>query len=136
MLVNGHWEHGRSGQNLDYEDPYTNEVLLRMPPADQQDLHEAFRAADAAQAPWPRALPATPAAVLRHAVAIMESRRAELIDWLVHESGSTRIKAELEWELARGVTLEAASFPTRMEGPTIEEFAGVHWISVQHQPVA
>jgi aldehyde dehydrogenase (NAD+) len=48
-----------------------------------------------------RPQPATRAAVLRRAAAIMESRRAEIVDWLIHESGSTRIKAELEWNMAR-----------------------------------
>jgi aldehyde dehydrogenase (NAD+) len=36
---------------------------------------------------------------------IMESRRAEIVDWLVHESGSTRIKAGLEWNISRAVSL-------------------------------
>jgi aldehyde dehydrogenase (NAD+) len=49
----------------------------------------------------------------------MEARREEIVDWLIHESGSTRIKANLEWQYARGVTFEAASFPSRMEGPIV-----------------
>ena len=39
----------------------------------------------------------------------MESRRADIVDWLVHESGGPRIKAELEWNTARALTLEASS---------------------------
>ena len=116
MLLNGRWTHGRSGQSFEDVDPYANDVLLRIPLADQADLDDAFAAAAAAQPAWSRAPPATRAAVLRRAVATMESRRAEIIDWLVHESGSTRIKAELEWNMARAVTLEAASFPSAAEG--------------------
>jgi aldehyde dehydrogenase (NAD+) len=116
MLLNGRWTHGGGGQSVDDVDPYTNEVLLRIPLADQADLDHAFEAAAAAQPAWSRARPATRAAVLRRAAAIMESRRAEIVDWLVHESGSTRIKAELEWDMARAVTLEASSFPSSAEG--------------------
>jgi aldehyde dehydrogenase (NAD+) len=115
MLLNRRWTHGGSGHSADDVDPYTNDVLLRIPLADQADLDDAFEAAAAAQPAWSRARPATRAAVLRR-VAIMESRRAEIVDWLVHESGSTRIKAELEWNMARAVTLEASSFPSSAEG--------------------
>ena len=116
MLLNGCWTHGRSGESVEDVDPYTNDVLLRIPLADYADLDDAFQSAAAAQPAWSRAQPATRAAVLRRAATIMESRHAELVDWLVHESGSTRIKAELEWNMARAVTLEASSFPSSAEG--------------------
>src|SRR5688500_17736941 len=116
MLLNGRWRHGGSGQSVEDVNPCTNEVLLRIPLADQADLDDAFEAAVAAQPAWSRALPATRAAVLRRAATIMESRRAEIVEWLVHESGSTRIKAELEWNIAQAVTLEASSFPSFAEG--------------------
>jgi aldehyde dehydrogenase (NAD+) len=76
MLVNGRWTHGGSGQSVEDVDPYTNEVLLQIPLADQADLDDAFEAAAAAQPAWSRARPATRAAVLIRAAAIMESRRA------------------------------------------------------------
>src|SRR4051812_18341812 len=31
MLLNGRWTHGLSGQSVEDVDPYTNEVLLRIP---------------------------------------------------------------------------------------------------------
>ncbi len=49
MLLNGRWTHGRSGQSFEDVDPYTNDVLLRIPLADQADLDDAFAAAAAAQ---------------------------------------------------------------------------------------
>ena len=56
------------------------------------------------------------ASVLRSA-SIMEARHGEIVDWLIRESGSTRVKAELEWQFVRAVTLEA-KHPSRhrMEG--------------------
>ena len=47
---------------------------------------------------------------------IMEARREEIVDWLIRESGSTRIKANIEWQFTHAMTLEATSFPSRAEG--------------------
>jgi hypothetical protein len=44
-------------------------------------------------------------------VAIFDARKEEIIDWLIRESGSTRLKANVEWGAARGITQEAASMP-------------------------
>src|SRR3954462_9119401 len=104
MLLNGRWLHGRSGHTLDDVDPYTNESLLRIPLASEQDLDEAFEAAQAAQPGWASTLPSNRAAVTRRAAEIIDARHAEIVDWLVHESGSTRVKAEWEWAFARDVT--------------------------------
>jgi aldehyde dehydrogenase (NAD+) len=46
----------------------------------------------------------------------MEARHQEIVDWLIRESGSTRIKAELEWQFLCAITQEAASFPNRVAG--------------------
>lgn len=96
MPVDGAWRHGR-GKPLEDRDPYTNDVLVEIPPADGRDLDEAFRAA-AAQTAWAGTLPSERAAVLRRAAAVMEARREEIVGWLVRESDSTRIKANVEWQ--------------------------------------
>jgi aldehyde dehydrogenase (NAD+) len=46
----------------------------------------------------------------------MEVRHEEIVTWLVQESGSARIKAELEWQWARTIFLEAAALAHRIEG--------------------
>jgi aldehyde dehydrogenase (NAD+) len=119
MLLNGTWRYGSGGQVADDLDPYTNDVLVRIPLADERDLDEAFRDAAAAQPQWYSTLPAQRSAVLRRAATIMEARREEIVQWLVRESGSTRIKANLEWEIAHAVTLEAATFPPQVQGPIL-----------------
>src|ERR1700756_3142218 len=50
------------------------------------------------------------AAVMLRSASIMEARHGEIV------AGSTRVKAELEWQFVHAVTLEAASLPHRMEG--------------------
>ena len=74
ILVNGEWRHGRAGQEAEDRDPYTGEVLLRVPLADERDLDDAFRAAAAAQGAWEAALPRERSAVIRQAAEVMEAR--------------------------------------------------------------
>src|SRR5689334_8435340 len=119
MLMNGKWHQGRSDQFGDDLDPYTNDVLVRIRLANQQDLDDAFLAAAMAQPGWHEMLPGERSAIIRRAAEIMEERREEIVDWLIRESGSTRIKANVEWQYAHAVTLEAATFPSRMEGPIL-----------------
>jgi len=116
MPVGGTWRHGRSGRAADDLDPYSTEVLVRIPLADEADVDEAYRAAAAAQREWADWPPGERSAVLRRAAAVMEARREEIVGWLVRESGSTRIKADIEWKFTHAMTLEAASFPSRQEG--------------------
>jgi aldehyde dehydrogenase (NAD+) len=116
QYINGSWCSGNSGKTLDDTDPYTGKVVAQLSMANRADLDKAFDSANEAQAGWAATLPGERARVLLQAAQIMQRRRAEIVDWLIHESGSTRIKAEWEWQLAHDMTLEAASFPHRAAG--------------------
>jgi aldehyde dehydrogenase (NAD+) len=135
MLLNGSWRQGRSGRVSEDRDPYTNDVLVRIALADEQDLEDAFGAAAAAQPQWHEMLPGERSAIVRRAAEIIDQRREEIIDWLIHESGSTRIKATVEWQYARAVTFEAASFPSRVEGPIVPTDIPHKESRVYRQPV-
>jgi aldehyde dehydrogenase (NAD+) len=116
LLVGGAWRRGRSGKTLEDRDPYTGEVLLTIPTAAEADLDDAFAAAAAAQRVWAHVVPGQRAGILHRVAEIMDDRREEIVDWLIRESGSTRMKANLEWQYARAVTLEASTFPSRLDG--------------------
>jgi aldehyde dehydrogenase (NAD+) len=49
-------------------------------------------------------------------VEVIDSRHSEIVDWLIAESGSTRLKAETEWRAVRDGTLAAAGMPARVAG--------------------
>jgi len=91
-------------------------MLVRIPLAGEEDLNEAFRAAADAQPKWAATLPGERAALLRRAADIMEARREEIVTWLIKESGSTRLKANVEWDSAHAIMLEAASAPYKVQG--------------------
>lgn len=101
---------------LQDRNPYTGETILEIPPGDRDDLDAAYTGATRVQGEWAAALPAERAAVMRRAAHIMETRHEEIVAWLVREAGSTRIKADLEWDLVHAVMLEAAILPFLVEG--------------------
>jgi aldehyde dehydrogenase (NAD+) len=97
QFIAGHWRDGRAGASMADIDPYNGIDIVSIALANRADLDEAFAAAASAQRKWDAVLPAEKAAVFRRAASIMEDRHEEIVSWLIRESGSTRIKAELEW---------------------------------------
>lgn len=116
LPIAGKWREGASGRRLEVTNPFSGQKLLDIAMASKADLDEAYRAAAKAQPDWAAKGPGERAAVMHRAVAIFDARRDEIIDWLVRESGSTRIKAAIEWGSARAITLEAAGMPSRSHG--------------------
>lgn len=119
LLIGGQWCCGNAATSRTDVDPYTGEILVEIGQADIGDVDTAFRAAAAAQRDWAGAGPGERGEVLRRAVSILEARRAEVIDWLIKESGSVRIKAELEWSAVKAIMTEASTLPTRAWGRII-----------------
>ncbi|KQT54059.1 aldehyde dehydrogenase [Methylobacterium sp. Leaf456] len=111
LPIGGTWRKGKTSRALADRDPYTGKVILEIPQADRSDLDEAYAKAATARAAWAAELPATRATVFRRATEILEARREEVISWLIHEPGSTRLKATLEWASTRAMMLWASSAP-------------------------
>ncbi len=117
--IAGAWREGGSERSTRVTNPYDGSALLDIRLADRRDLDAAFLAAEKAQAEWSATPPAERSALLQRVVAIFDARKEEIIDWLIRESGSTRLKANVEWGAARGITQEAASMPGRVHGMTL-----------------
>jgi aldehyde dehydrogenase (NAD+) len=116
MPLGGRWRTGSSGKTAADADPWSGAVLTEIPLADAGDLDEAFTAAQRAQREWAAQSPARRADVMLAAAAVVQARRDEITDWLIHETGGTTARAELEWDLVRSVMLEAASVPHHVTG--------------------
>jgi aldehyde dehydrogenase (NAD+) len=116
QYIAGRWRPGRAGITLRDRNPYDDSLLTEIAEASREDLDDAYRSAADVQRDWARALPGERAAVLYRAVEIIDRRHAEIVDWLIAESGSTRLKAEMEWAAVRDGTLAAAAMPARVAG--------------------
>lgn len=135
QYVGGKWRAGRSGKPIDDLNPWTGDTLLTIHGANADDVDEAYRAAAAAQAGW-AALPYPErSAVLLRVASLLAERRDEIEDWIVRESGGTRIKAQQEWQLVKSGTLEAASYPSRISGQILPSTIAGMESRVYRQPV-
>src|SRR5271156_3752124 len=59
------------------------------------------------------------AGVMRAAASVLEARRDEVTDWLIHETAAPVAAAELEWNLAREALLAAAALPYKVTGSIV-----------------
>ncbi|MER2164352.1 MAG: aldehyde dehydrogenase family protein, partial [Psychrobacter alimentarius] len=116
QYIAGEWRSGQDDSVNTDANPYNGDTLVEIQQATSEQLDEAYQAATVAQKEWAQTTPAERAAVLYKVVSIFDQRQDEIVDWLIKESGSTRIKAMVEFSSARAITLEAASFPSRVHG--------------------
>ncbi|STO06898.1 aldehyde dehydrogenase family protein [Exiguobacterium aurantiacum] len=116
MYMNGQWVEGSSDKSIDNVNPFTDETLFSIRSADESDLDNAYSVAKAAQAEWATMLPQDRRALIERFAELTLEHKDEIIDWLVKESGSTRIKAEGEFAASIAIIKEAATFPFRMDG--------------------
>ena len=116
QFIAGEWQKGKDDSINTNTNPYNGDTLVEIQQATKDQLNEAYDAATQAQEAWAKQTPATRAAVLYKVVNILDQRQEEIVDWLIKESGSTRIKAMVEFGATRAITLEAATFPNRVHG--------------------
>ena len=116
LYIDGVWREGSSEATGRTHNPFTGETVLELRLASAADVHDAYRSASLAQPAWARTAPQDRQRILERTAHHLHHRREEIVDWLVREAGSTRLKAGLEIELALGVLRESATFPLRMEG--------------------
>lgn len=116
QYIAGEWQSGQDDSVNTDTNPYNGDTLVKIQQATSEQLDDAYQAATVAQKKWAQTTPAERAAIMYKAVSIFDQRQEEIVDWLIKESGSTRIKAMVEFGSARAITLEAASFPNRVHG--------------------
>lgn len=116
MYINGEWQKGSSNKSMTNVNPFNGEELVTIQAATKEDLNNAYEAAARAQAEWANELPQNKRAVLEKVIVVMEENKDLIIDWIVKESGSTLMKATVEFGSSINILKESSSFPYRMEG--------------------
>jgi aldehyde dehydrogenase (NAD+) len=116
MFIDGQWVEGSSDKSIDNTNPFTDETLFSIRSADESDLDQAYEVAKAAQVEWATMLPQNRRALIEKFAEVTLEHKEDIIDWLIKESGSTRIKAEGEFMASMAIIKEAATFPFRMDG--------------------
>lgn len=116
QYINGEWIEGNDDSEIRNVNPFDNSEINIFKGANKEDVDKAYKAAKQAAREWGKALPQERSEVIQKAVKIISDRKEEIIDWLIKEGGSTRVKAEVEIQITQGIMKESASFPTRSHG--------------------
>ncbi|MFW2003751.1 aldehyde dehydrogenase family protein [Acinetobacter baumannii] len=120
QYINGQWKSGSQKTALKVTNPYNHEVLTEISLATTQDLDDAYQAAAKAQQEWAAKSSSERAQILINVTQVMDKRHDEIVDILIRESGSTRIKAEMEFAASRACTFAAAMLSHQITGKIIQ----------------
>jgi aldehyde dehydrogenase (NAD+) len=101
QFINGQWVAGTSKNVLHNMNPYDQSPIFEMPMASKTEVDRAYEAAEKAQRSWGKKPASERGQLIAKVVALMVRRKEEIIDWLIRETGSTRIKSEIEWNATR-----------------------------------
>ncbi|WP_334185500.1 aldehyde dehydrogenase family protein [Novosphingobium sp.] len=116
QYIDGEWCAGSSVARIPDLNPYDGSIVADLALASLDDLDRAYQAAAKAQKSWAKTLPSQRSELFSRSLSIVERRRDEIVGWLVRETGSTILKATVEWSALRSGMLEAVALPSRVEG--------------------
>ena len=115
---------GTSAGVIDVRDPATDAVIAMVGVGGADDIARAAQQARAAQPAWARTLPAERARILNKAADLLEANSAELIPWIMRESGSIQPKAGIEIEHGALFIRHAATLATQPMGVMLPAMDG------------
>lgn len=121
QFINGKWLSGKSGTVLPNLNPYDLSTIFEMPLASSSEVDQAYQAAASAQQAWSRTPASERGQLIQKVAALIVRRKEEIIDWLVKESGSTRIKAEIEWNAIRLCADTWSHMPHHLSGKILTD---------------
>lgn len=104
--LNGKWIDGDSGSSFDITNPFDDEVLATVQMASKEQVDHAFYDAHKAQREWGKN-PELRRKVIEKAISFFEKNKEAIIDLLIIESGSSFIKATVEYGSTVSVMKEA-----------------------------
>ena len=88
-FIGGEWVESAGGATFDDLDPFTGDVVARVPAGTREDARRAVEAAAAAFPTWSSTTPAVRQGLFLRAADILESRGDEVVSLLARETGCT-----------------------------------------------
>ena len=104
------------GGSLDVLEPATGAVITRVGNATAEDVRNAAAEARAAQPGWAATAYDQRAAILRKVAALMQENQAELVYWIMRETGGIEPKAGFEVEMVANILHRSAAMCTEPQG--------------------
>lgn len=135
QFIDGEWRRGDDHETLNVENPATRETITRIPISTQDDVNEAYAAAEEARTDWANRPPQERVEVLNDAIAVYEEHHDEITDLIVREVGGTQLKAQVEFGLAEEMLEEATGHPFRSHGETSDAVVPGKQNIVNREPI-
>lgn len=113
QFISGQWKVGQSHKTIQNINPFTQQEIFSLQAASTADVDAAYKAALESFEQGALASIQSRTLVIENLLEVIQRRREEIINWLIQESGSTRIKANIEVDAALGIIQESLSFPEK-----------------------
>jgi acyl-CoA reductase-like NAD-dependent aldehyde dehydrogenase len=125
LFIGGEWVDGAAGATFDDLDPFTGDVVARVPAGTREDAARAVESAHAAFAEWSETPPAARQAIFLKAADVLESRQDEVVSLLARETGCTFGFAMFQTHFVPGLLRQAAALAYAPLGEIIPSDTGV-----------
>jgi acyl-CoA reductase-like NAD-dependent aldehyde dehydrogenase len=122
QFIGGEWAAG--GESFDDLDPFTGDVVARVPAGTREDARRAIDAAAEAFPGWSQTPPGERQRIFLRAADILDGRAEEVGSWLTRETGSTFGFAMFQLHFVPGLFRQAAALPYASTGEIIPSDTG------------
>ena len=109
QFIAGEWTDASTGGTFEVRDPFTGDVVARVPAGSREDAAAAVAAASAAFPEWSQSVPAQRQAIFLKAADILESRSDEIVAQLARETGATFGIGMFQMAFVPGLLRQAAA---------------------------
>ncbi|HVV59425.1 MAG TPA: aldehyde dehydrogenase family protein [Gaiellaceae bacterium] len=124
QFLDGRWVGAADGASFDDLDPFTGDIVARVPAGKRADARAAVEAAAAAFPAWSKTPPAERQRVFLKAADILESRADEVADWLIRETGAAFGFSMFQFHFVSGLFRQAAALAYAPLGEVIPSDTG------------
>jgi acyl-CoA reductase-like NAD-dependent aldehyde dehydrogenase len=119
QFIGGEWVDAAGGETFDVTDPFTGEVVVRVPAAARADAARAVAAAAAAFPAWSQTPPAERQRIFLKAADVLETRLEEVVGLLARETGATFGFGMFQMHFVPGLFRQAAALAYAPVGEVI-----------------
>ena len=109
QFIGGEWVDAAAGATFDDLDPFTGDVVARVPAGTREDAARAVEAAHEAFAAWSQTPPAARQGIFLKAADALEARQDEVVSLLARETGCTFGFAMFQTHFVPGLLRQAAA---------------------------
>jgi acyl-CoA reductase-like NAD-dependent aldehyde dehydrogenase len=124
QFVGGEWVAAAGGGTFDDRDPFTGDVVARVPAGAREDARSAVEAAAAAFPEWAQTPPAVRQKIFLKAADALESRQDEVVSLLARETGATFGFGMFQMHFVPGLLRQVAALPYAPLGEVIPSDTG------------